>query len=196
MHSLGFTVNRIAALVLAAAVALLPAALGAEDRRSFSLFGGAMTEGRWYEALSPGKVAFAGSSLAGASLAWERQIDRSRFSYGIEAQLVVHSGRQDHLEFNLPLTLRYTPPRPWPRRFQSAAFGIGLSHATKVPQVEIDRKGISQRNFVYWMAEAEFALPRPEDSVYLRLHHRSDGYGVYDVSSGSTGVVLGWRRAF
>lgn len=184
------------ALALAAALVLVPRSAAGEDRRHYSIFGGTMTEGRWYEALSPGTVEFAGSSLVGASVAWERQIGASRFSYGIEAQMVAHFGRQDHFEFNLPVTLRYTPRRPWPPRFKSAAFGVGLSHATKIPQVEIDRKGLSQRNYVYWMAEAEFDLPRPEDSVYLRLHHRSDGYGIYDVSSGSTGIVLGWRREF
>ncbi len=167
-----------------------------EVRRYYSGFAGAMTEGRWHEALRPGRLEFAESGLIGGTIGWERRIGTSRFSYGIEAQVVGHFGRQDHFEFNLPVTLRYHPERPLPRALSSAAFGVGVSHATKVPQVEIDRRGASQRNYVYWMGELEFATRRPGRTAFVRLHHRSDGYGLYEASSGSTAWVFGLRMSF
>ncbi len=168
----------------------------AEGRWYYSGYLGVMTENRWHEVITPGELDLADSGLVGGSVGWDRQIGASRFSYGFEVQALKHFGRQDHFEFNLPLVLRYTPRKPFPRQLNSVSFGIGLSHATEIPQVEVDRKGVSQRNFVYWMADVEFSLPRPETSVFFRLHHRSDGYGIYDVSSGSTGLVLGLRRSF
>ena len=159
-------------------------------------FLGVMTENRWHETLTPGQLKLADSHLAGLGLGWDRQIGTSRFSYGFELQTVGHFGRQDHFEVNLPLILRYTPDHPVPQQLQSLAIGLGLSHATKIPLVELDRKGASQRNLVYWMAEIEFALREVESNMYFRLHHRSDGYGFYDVSSGSTGLVVGWRTSF
>lgn len=168
----------------------------AEGRWHASGFAGTMTENEWEKIFDPGELEFAGSGLIGAAVGWDRPIGDSRYSIGFEAQAVGHFGRQDHFEFNLPLVLRYTPPQPRPLRFKSAAFGIGPSHATKIPQVEIDRKGESQRNLIYWMAEIEFTRPQPDESLYFRLHHRSDGFGLLKVSSGSTGLVLGWRKSF
>ncbi len=168
----------------------------AEGRWYGSGFAGAMTENEWEKVFDPSTLKFAGSALIGIAVGWERPIGDSRFSYGFEAQAVGHSGRQDHFEFNLPLVLRYTPTQPRRFRFKSVAFGIGPSYATKIPQVEIDRKGESQRTLIYWMGELEFTRPQPDESLYFRLHHRSDGYGLMEAESGSTGLVLGWRRSF
>ena len=186
----------VRAIVLGGIFTLTIGPAKAEGSWYYTGYLGVMTENRWHEVFSPGDLDLADSGLAGVALGWDRQIGTSRFSYGFELQALGHFGRQDHFEFNLPFIIRYTPDNPFPRRLKSMAFGLGLSHATKIPQVEIDRKGRSQRNFVYWMADAEFTLPRPDTSLFFRLHHRSDGYGIYDVSSGSTGIVLGWRRSF
>ena len=183
--------------ILALAIGLLVhAPASAAGRWRAPGFAGTMTKAEWEKIFDPGELEFAGSHLIGFALGWDRPIGDSRYSIGFEAQAVAHFGRQDHLEFNLPLVLRYTPPQPRRFRFKSVAFGIGPSHATKIPQVEIDRKGESQRDLIYWMAEVEFTRPQPDQSLYVRLHHRSDGFGYYDVNSGSTGLVLGWRKAF
>jgi hypothetical protein len=181
------------ALVLSIA---LGAPASAEGRWQATVFAGTMTENEWEKVFDPSQLKFAGSNLIGLAAGWDRPIGDSRYSIGFEVQAVGHFGRQDHLEFNLPLVVRYTPPQPRRFRFKSAAFGIGPSHATKVPQVEIDRTGASLRNLIYWMAELEFVTGCPDQSLYFRLHHRSDGFGLYPVSSGSTGLVLGWRRSF
>lgn len=167
-----------------------------EDRWHGTVFAGSMTTNAWEEVFDPNMLEFAGSGLIGVALGWDRPIGDSRFRYGFEAQIVGHAGRQDHLEFNVPIVIRYTPERPWPRRLKSLAFGIGLSHATKPPQVEIDRDGESQKDLIYWMAEFEISRPDPKSSLYFRLHHRSNAYGFYEVEAGSTGLVLGWRRQF
>jgi hypothetical protein len=178
---------------------LCPLGVGAANAQGkwyYTVFFGVMTENRWHEVFSPGDLQLAASDLVGLGIGWDRQIAASRFRYGFEMQALRHFGRQDHYEFNLPIVLRYVPANPVPRWLKTVAFGIGVSHATKVPQVEIDRKGESQRNFVYWMADVQFVQRRPGTSVYFRLHHRSDGYGLYDVSSGSTALVLGWLSEF
>ena len=187
--------KRFAILALAIGLAA-HAPASAEGRWHATGFAGTMTKREWEKVFDPRTLEFAGSGLIGLALGWDRPIGDSRFSIGFEAQAVGHFGRQDHLEFNLPLVLRYTPPQPRPLRFKSVAFGIGPSHATKIPQVEIDRHGESQRDLIYWMAEVEFTRPQPDQSLYFRLHHRSDGFGYYEVNSGSTGLVLGWRKAF
>ncbi|MEO0744509.1 MAG: hypothetical protein AAFY49_04090 [Pseudomonadota bacterium] len=155
---------------------------------------GSLTEGSWHEALIPRDVQFAGSSMIGAAIGVERPLGNSRWRIGVEAQVVAHAGAQDHFELSVPITLRYTPRRLGP--VESLAAGLGLSYATEIPQVEIDRNGASQRLFVHWLAEVEFALPRDDLTTFVRLHHRSDGYGLFEVDAGSTGYVLGLRKRF
>ncbi|TMM54512.1 hypothetical protein [Sulfitobacter sabulilitoris] len=174
----------------------LPGQPEAQERRYVDLFAGQMTTNKFYQAVDPTSVDFADSWFLGAGFGWERPIGASRFDWGLQAQIVGHAGRQDHFEVNVPVIIRYRPRDPWPRWVESTAFGIGVSHATKTPQVEIDRRGESSRSFVYWMAEIEIAHPRPGSSVIARLHHRSDGYGLYDAEGGSSALVIGWRMSF
>ncbi|MEL6617477.1 MAG: hypothetical protein AAFP16_01280 [Pseudomonadota bacterium] len=155
---------------------------------------GTMTEGSWYELVKPDDLRFADSHMIGAAIGWDRAIGTSRFRFGTEAQLLAHFGRQDHFELSVPVTLRYVPRRN--RRIRSVTAGIGLSYASKIPQVEIDRNGASQRLFVHWLAEMEFGRPDPDASLFFRMHHRSDGYGVFKVDAGSTGYLFGYRRRY
>lgn len=72
----------------------------------------------------------------------------------------------------------------------------GGAHATALPQVEINNDGATRRNLIYWLFEVEFATRRPGDRVFLRLHHRSDAFGLLDPPAGSNAVVVGLRRSF
>jgi len=155
---------------------------------------GAMTTNTWHEALTPGQTDFAGSGILAGGVTWERPIGGSRYRWGVEAILLGHTGRQDHFELSVPVVLRYVPRRS--RAITSVAAGLGLSYATKVPQVEIDRNGASQRLYVHWMAEVEFATRRTDLTTFFRVHHRSDGYGLFEVDAGSTGLLVGLRRSF
>ena len=175
-------------------VALAPDPVRAEGQWYAAGVVGTLTEGSWHEALIPRDVQFAGSSMIGAAIGVERPLGDSRWRIGIEAQVVAHAGAQDHVELSVPITLRYMPRGLGP--VESFAAGLGLSYATDIPQVEIDRNGASQRLFVHWLAEVEFALPPEDLTTFLRLHHRSDGYGLFEEDAGSTGYVLGLRKRF
>lgn len=164
----------------------------AQTYRSFAV--GTMTSGSWHEAIRPTRLEFPGSSFFAAAIGVERPLGRTPLRYGVEVQFAAHVGRQDHLELSVPVTLRYVPRQG--TIFRSFAAGLGLSYATKPPQVEIDRNGASQRLFVHWIAEIELATPAPDQSLFFRLHHRSDGYGIFEVDAGSTALVLGWRKRF
>ena len=164
-------------------------------KRHVTLFTASMTEDTSFDVLSL-DYTWADSYLLGVAAGVERQIGASRFSWGVEGQVVRHFGKMDHWEFNVPVVLRYTPPNPWINSFESFAYGLGLSHATDVPQVEVDRTGESQRNFFYWKAEFEFNLPSENNALLVGVHHRSDGYGVFETDSGSTAVSVGWKRNF
>ncbi|GGX62167.1 hypothetical protein GCM10007385_34090 [Tateyamaria omphalii] len=166
----------------------------AEWQRYASGVVGTLTEGSWHEAVRPPEVQFADSHLIGGAIGWDRPIGASRFRYGAEAQLVRHFGRPSHFEVSVPVVLRYMSDASSP--VTSFAAGLGLSYTTRVPQVEIDRNGNSQRLFVHWMAEIEFALQDTKQTAFVRLHHRSDGYGLFEVDAGSTGFVFGLRHRF
>lgn len=187
-----------AAATLAAALIPAPERAGADSgaERSFIVFAGQMTDNHWEDALKPWKIDLLESWFVGVGLGYEWPTRVPRLGVGLEAQLVGHFGRQDHLEFNLPLVLRYRPARPAIPAFQSAAFGLGLSTTTQDPQTEIDRDGETSKTLVYWMGEAEFLLPRSGASLVLRLHHRSDAFGVFATDSGSNALAIGIRRRF
>jgi hypothetical protein len=71
-----------------------------------------------------------------------------------EGQLVQNLGRQDHLEVNvLPVMARWHRI-PWSRRVDtSVAFGLGLSYATELPDVEVELCGDSRQPLVHWVVE-------------------------------------------
>jgi hypothetical protein len=114
-----------------------------------------------------------------------------------EGQVVHHFGEQTHWEFNaIPIVLRWHrfPWSSWVAT--SAAFGLGLSYATALPQVEMDLEGESHRALVYWMMELT-AGPRDAPwSVSLRRHHRSVAYGLMGQEGGMNAVGLGLRYQF
>ncbi len=165
-----------------------------EGRWNLTPFGGQMTDNVWEESIVPGKTELVDSHLIGLALGRDFA-SRGAVDFGWEGQIVAHFGAQDHWEFNLPVYSRYHFPAHW-RGLKSATFGLGLSYATKIPQVEIDRDGESTRLLFYWMGEIEFRLPVETMTMVFRLHHRSDGYGVFETDSGSNALVLGLRRNF
>lgn len=163
---------------------------------SVVVFGGQMTDNHWEETFTPWKLDFLDSHFVGVGIGYEWPSRLRRTGIGLEAQLVGHFGRQDHLEFNLPFVIRYYPERPLLPWLESLAFGIGLSTTTKAPQTEIDRDGETSRTLVYWMGEFAFSLPREDTSLVFRLHHRSDAYGAFSTDSGSNALALGIRWQF
>jgi hypothetical protein len=76
---------------------------------------------------------------------------------------------------------------------RSLAFGMGPSFATEVPPLEVENKGSSQQALLYWSLEAEFASPLPRDTIFARLHHRSNAWGAVADAGGSNVLVMGLR---
>jgi hypothetical protein len=113
-----------------------------------------------------------------------------------EGQIAYAFGDQRYWEFNaVPVVLRWQR-FPWGRVVAtSAAFGLGLSYTTELPDIEVELEGESRRLLVYWVAELTAGLPDKPWSVSLRLHHRSVAYGLMGAEGGMNAVGLGvrWR---
>lgn len=114
-----------------------------------------------------------------------------------EGQVAWNFGRQHHWEFNLaPIVLRWQR-FPWSDRMAtSAAFGLGLSYATEVPEVEVEIEGESEQLLIYWVAELTAGPVREPWAVSLRLHHRSVAWGLMGEEGGMNAVGLGVRYRF
>lgn len=188
-----------AALLLPAALLIAEPRWAAAQERTgpYAIyFAGRMTDNHWEDVFRPGSLDLLDSWFAGVGVGYEWPTPLARATIGLEVQAVGHVGRQDHLEFNLPVVVRYYPARPVIPALSGMAFGLGLSTTTQDPQTEIDRDGETSKTLVYWMGELEFRLPREDLTLSFRLHHRSDAYGLLDTDSGSNALALGLRHRF
>lgn len=163
---------------------------------SLAVQAGRMTNNGIDEVFLPGRVNFADQRFAGLLLGYEVPLRDARWEMGVEVQLNRHFGKDTFEELVVPATIRYSPARPWWSAIDSFAFGLGLSYATETPQLEILRRGGSQRALIYFSLESAFSVGRGDDAVFLRLHHRSDGYGLFAEDSGSNAFAVGYRKAF
>ncbi len=186
----------IAALCIPSTMADMPLRVTQLDGTwSHTVYVGNMTSNKWEELFF--SADFIDSYLAGYALTFDHSIS-PRWSIGAEAQLTYHFGDQTYAEIGMPLTLRYRPENPWLRVLDSFAFGLGMSHTTEVPQVEIDNGDgeRSRRNLFYWMLETQFESGRPGRRWFLRIHHRSDAWGTLEPEGGSNALAFGLRQDF
>lgn len=165
-------------------------------RLFYSVTGGAMSENGINVVFNPDELRFSGNGFVGLSFGYERALRDHRWLLGYEAQLNHHFGKDTYQELAFPATIRFRPNAPWVTSFDSFAFGLGLSFTSETPQVEIDRRGASQRTLIYLLYEAAFAVGDNGDALYFRLHHRSDGFGLFAEDSGSNAFALGYRKSF
>ena len=182
---------------------LPPPAVGGEgndstkdDPSAIAVFGGLMTDNGWEDTLAPWNLDFRKSTFMG--IAASHRIGRfdHRLGFEVEGQVVRHFGDQDHWEFNLPIIGRWEA-FPWDEFVDtSLAFGIGPSYATEKPKLEVANEGDSQRWLVYWMIELEVGPPDQGWSTILRLHHRSEAFGVVADEGGSNALVIGFKQRF
>lgn len=120
------------------------------------------------------------------------------FRWEAEAQLVKHFGDMNHFEINALVILRWLP-FPWDRYLDTSfAVGEGLSYATDDPDIEVEKHGRTSKLLNYLMFELAASLPKcPQWTYFLRVHHRSGVFGLFDgVSGGSNLVGAGVRYAF
>lgn len=167
-----------------------------EPKLSLSLHGGQMTTNGIDEVFYPNKTDFTDAYFGGVILGYEVPLNDPRFAVGAEIQLNHHFGQDTFQELVLPVTIRYSPARPWPAVLDSFAFGLGISHASETPLLEVVKRGESQRTLVYFSLETAFSVGEGDDDIFVRLHHRSDAYGLFATDSGSNAFAIGWRHGF
>lgn len=182
-------VARALCAALAIGVAAPAAASGARDHLSF--FAGQMTDNEWGELFDNwGAVRWRNATQIGAGYAREWPLGRFGF-IGAEAQGMKHFGEQTHWELTTPIFLR--TPRPDSPFLPSAAYGLGLSLASEPSETEIARTGESTELLAHWFFELEFGNDTSRLRPYVRLHHRSHAWEVFDARTGSNAVLVGVR---
>lgn len=136
--------------------------------------------------------------LLSAALSREYAKTRSgALRFEAEGQLVYNFGDQDHWEINaVPIVARWGR-FPWSHRVAtSAAFGLGLSYAFDLPEVEVELENDTEHLLVYWMAEITAGPATAPWQVALRLHHRSVAWGLMGEDGGVNAIGLGVRYQF
>jgi hypothetical protein len=119
-----------------------------------------------------------------------------RLAWELEGQVTYHFGEQSHWEFNLPVIARWQR-FPWSERLRTtAAFGLGLSWATEVPETEVRLEGTSARWLVYWVMELTVGPPDARWDISTRIHHRSKAFGLFAEAGGMNAATLGLRYRF
>lgn len=114
-----------------------------------------------------------------------------------EGQVAWNFGDQEHWEFNLVPVVARWKRFPWDDRLAtSAAFGLGLSYATEVPEIEVELEGASEQLLIYWVAELTAGPLDAPWALSLRLHHRSVAWGLMGEEGGMNGMGLGLRWRF
>jgi hypothetical protein len=191
-----------ARLVVCAVVATFASgAARAEEPAAWALTGyvGRITSvNAWHDIVTePNHVEFADAYLA--TLAVSHTLARyHQNDVGLEAegQVVYNFGDQSNWEFNALLATRWHR-FPWNETVATTmAFGLGLSYATEVPEVEIELEDSSQQLLIYWVWEMTFAPPGARWGASLRLHHRSTGFGLMAEDGGMNAIALGLRFEF
>ena len=152
----------------------------------------------WHDLIKePSHADFVDAYVAVAALSQEfgRFYD-GRVSFEGEAQIGYNFGDQSHWETNVAMGPRWHT-FPWSDAVAtSVAFGLGLSLAGEVPEVEIELEGESKELLVYWSMELTLGPPSSNWAVSLRLHHRSGAFGLLADDGGMNAVALGARIAF
>lgn len=168
---------------------------------NLSVFGGFLTDNPWEEVLlmpwkmKPQRPGFIGLAIS-HPIGPEFRTPVGDLRFELEAQLVLHAGLQQHWEVNLPLTARLVPERPVLGVIDTVAFGIGPSFASRPPSFEKVRgNGTVARNLVYMHLEIEHQFA-DGGSVFGRVHHRSDAFGLIGPGASSNALVIGHRWGF
>ena len=152
----------------------------------------------WHDLIKdPANAEFVDAYLAVAALS--RVVGRyrdDRLTLEVEGQVGYNFGDQSHWEINLAAGPRWRQ-FPWNDVVAtSVAFGLGLSMASEVPEMEVELEGSSEKLLIYWNADVTLGPPRSSWAVLLRLHPRSGGFGSIADDGGMNAVALGLRITF
>jgi hypothetical protein len=189
----------VGAVTLCLALAVPQTGSGAERQRAGTFYVARLTTvNAWHDIVTdPGSVEFADSYVAVAAvsrpLRWYRERAASLFG---EGQVGYNFGDQSHWEFNVAAGPRWHR-FPWNHHVATtAAFGLGLSYATEVPETEVVLETTSEQLLIYWMTELTLGPPHAHWAVSLRLHHRSPGFGLFADEGGMNALGAGVRFEF
>jgi hypothetical protein len=169
-----------------------------EGLYALNVYTARLTTNHWDDFFQPnGDIDFTDSYLVAATLAKRMATWDEKASFEIEGQIAKHFHFQTNWEFNALATARWEAF--WWDNFldTSVAFGIGPSYATDEPEIEIENDGKTSRFLVYWMMELAVALPsHPHTALIVRIHHRSNAYGLVAEEGGSNALALGLKWIF
>ncbi|MBB5514245.1 hypothetical protein FHS89_000243 [Rubricella aquisinus] len=169
-------------------VLILLLAMALPASANTTVFGGVMVENDFQDAFTPWELNPDEPGFIGIARSYP-VASRWGLDFEVEGQVVRHFGRQEHWEVNVPLIGRYQ----FDGVVDSVAWGIGASYASEEPDFERDRNGNAQRALIYWVAELAFAGPENGPQPVLRLHHRSNGFGLVGPDGGSNAIAIGVR---
>lgn len=173
------------------------------DGRSIGFFTGVLTDNKWTEiAFSPWSVQPKEPVILGVALAYPlgriRNLGKGTLGFSVEWQVVRHTGYQEVWETSLPVSARYRPATASLSLIDGFAFGIGPSYTSvKAPHETARGDGHAEKSLIYWYLEVDHLIGSEDRaSAFLRLHHRSDGFGLMGDGGASNGLVIGLRQAF
>lgn len=177
-----------------ASLMLAAAASDAQERTTLAFSAGIMTENRIDLLYNWQDLSFEDTYLAGVIVGYDVPLRFENWSVGVEGHLHQHFGDDNYTEVIVNGIVRYSPPKPWLSVIESYGYGLGVSHTSETPEVEMRTRGDSQRTLVYMAIEMAFDVGLENSEVFFRLHHRSDGYGLFNTDTASNAFILGFRR--
>lgn len=174
----------------------LPALAEAEE--NVFVLGGPFTSDYFSDAVTPWDNAYEGNFFAGVG--YQRFIhEYDGFKFGLEAGLGLRAGDATSLEAWAGAVARF-------EMFQIGDFGItpsltaGLSVVTDTIGAETERAQRIGRDVpVLYYLGPEIAISHaahPEYEGFMRIQHRSGGFGTIAEIDGSNAVTLGLRYKF
>ncbi len=166
--------------------------------RSIFVYGGTWSDNDFGDILL-GKTAPRDSHV------WAFGMSRTVYEYNrnllfeLELNVAKHTGEQHHWAFNSAFSARWMR-FPWDEHVNSTlSFGLGPSYALDRPEIENEPDEDTARFLIFMVTEATFGLPGKRGSrweTFVRIHHRSGGFGLIKESIGSNFITVGLRYRF
>jgi hypothetical protein len=163
---------------------------------AITVYGGCVTDDRWLESLSLNTDFVDAGILVVALSRTIKHLQDGAFTLEVEGQAARYFGDQDHLEFNIPLALRWHHFSWQGSVDTSLAFGMGPSWAAEDPRVELMTHDTTSQLLVYWFLEIALGPPDAHWAIVFRLHHRSTGFGAVAEDGGANTLAMGVKYRF
>lgn len=163
---------------------------------TLAVYTGRITEDRWFESLTT-RPEFVDAWILVGAVAWPfKEYRDGGITLEIEGQVGKYYGDQDHLEFNMPVAVRFHR-FPWDESVDtSIAFGLGPSWASELPQAELKYHRETQKFMAYWFLEIAAGPPGSKWGAVFRLHHRSGAFGLVADDGGANILTAGMKFPF